>query len=437
MGYFFLGIIALYLGMQPDLCMGGLCGKDFIGRSWFLWGALFHVVIGFLCLTARQNKYIKGVLVGYIALHAGLIISEYIKTQNICQICTVFLMAATLLSLLYWLSPSQKKSTSTVFALAGPAKALAVILLALLIANPVLPDNTSIARPAEKEPRPAAEQKPGNNQPEVKIRLTLANGEEQLINLQEKPVLYFSTWCDKCDHVLESISKLPIQERPYLVATYLQGDDITAVKQKLTQNGLNDEQFYLSPKPLDGINGVPALVIAKDGETEIISGRKDIVNHFAHLLPPATLGYAELKNPPDSGGKNANLAASLINGVIINPGEIFSFNQIVGQRTPSRGFVNGQTVVNTVYGPELQPSVGGGICRTSTAIHHAVLAAGLEVVERHNHSLPVWYAETGKDAAVAYGFLDYKFRNNTEYSIKLQISTENEKIRVVIMSSYF
>lgn len=440
MGYFFLGIIALYLGFQ-DLCMGGLCGKDFIGRSWFLWGALFYVVIGFLCLIARQNKYTKGVLVGYIAIHAGLIVTEYIKTQNICLVCTAFLLAATLLALFYWLSPSQKKSVGTVFALAGPARVLAVILLALLVANPVLPDNTSIAKVAEEEAQPAMEpQKTGNNQhdqPEIKIRLALTSGEEQHVDLEEKPVLYFATWCDKCDDVLKVLSRLPNSKRPHLVATYLQGDDITTVKQKLTQYGLDNEQFYLSQEPPDGVHGLPALVYAENGKTKIISGRKNIIDHFAHLLQPIEIGYAELRNPLDNGGKNANLAASLVNGVIINPGEIFSFNQIVGQRTVSRGFVEGQSVVNTVYGPELQPSVGGGICRTATVIHHAVLTAGLEVVERHDHSLPVSYAEPGKDAAVAYGYLDYRFRNNTEWPIKLQISTENEKLRVVITSSQF
>ncbi|MGB9804294.1 VanW family protein, partial [Desulfofundulus sp.] len=112
------------------------------------------------------------------------------------------------------------------------------------------------------------------------------------------------------------------------------------------------------------------------------------------------------------------------------PGEVFSFNRAVGPRTVSRGFVEGGSVVETVYGPKAVPDVGGGVCRTATALHLAVLNAGLEVVERHGHSMPVSYAEPGKDAAVAWPYWDFRFKNTSGKTLAIKTRNDQGNLRV-------
>lgn len=129
--------------------------------------------------------------------------------------------------------------------------------------------------------------------------------------------------------------------------------------------------------------------------------------------------------------KNAVLAAELINGIIINPGEVFSFNDIVGPRTVSRGFAEGLSILRGGNGQtSYVRDVGGGICRTSTNLHQAVLKAGLEVTERHNHVIPVEYAERGQDAALLYGKQDYRFKNTRKNPVKVLAAVTDEGLRI-------
>ncbi len=107
---------------------------------------------------------------------------------------------------------------------------------------------------------------------------------------------------------------------------------------------------------------------------------------------------------------NIRLATSSIDGKILAPGEVFSFNETVGRRTVARGFKEAGIYVNG----RLDTGVGGGICQVSTTLYNAVLLTDLEVVERSNHSLTVSYVPLSRDAAIDWGSKDLKFRNNTD-----------------------
>lgn len=147
------------------------------------------------------------------------------------------------------------------------------------------------------------------------------------------------------------------------------------------------------------------------------------------------IAYREIllgKSEITSDNKNAQLAAQLISGTIFKPGEIFSFNRIVGPRTVSRGFTMGRSVIQTVYGPEFVPDVGGGVCQTSTVIYQAAKSAGLEIVERHPHVLSVGYAASGEDAAVVYGSQDMKFRNNRNRPVKILCAFEGFEKKILV-----
>lgn len=106
---------------------------------------------------------------------------------------------------------------------------------------------------------------------------------------------------------------------------------------------------------------------------------------------------------------NIKLAMSLINGTRIAPGEEFSFNKAVGQRTEARGFRKAPAY----SGGEVTEQVGGGICQVSTTLFNAAVKADMEILERHNHSLTVSYVEKGKDATVDWGHQDLRFRNTS------------------------
>ena len=115
---------------------------------------------------------------------------------------------------------------------------------------------------------------------------------------------------------------------------------------------------------------------------------------------------------------NVELAAKLINRTILLPGDEFSYNGSVGPRTAARGFKAASVYENN----KMVDGLGGGICQTSSTLYAAVLYADLQVTERHEHSLEITYAPLGMDATVAYGSLDFRFKNNTSMPIKITTS---------------
>lgn len=116
-----------------------------------------------------------------------------------------------------------------------------------------------------------------------------------------------------------------------------------------------------------------------------------------------------------SRGINIRLAASKINGKILAPGEDFSFNGIVGQRTVDGGY----QVAHAYRAGKVVDDIGGGICQVSSTLYNAILKADLEVVERRNHQFTVGYVPKGQDATVNYGTTDFRFRNSTRWPIKI------------------
>ncbi|HEY8910190.1 MAG TPA: cell wall-binding repeat-containing protein [Desulfosporosinus sp.] len=109
--------------------------------------------------------------------------------------------------------------------------------------------------------------------------------------------------------------------------------------------------------------------------------------------------------------ENVRLAAKALNEKLLAPGERFSFNESVGERTVEAGYKEAMVIVGNAY----EPGLGGGICQVSSTLYNAVSLAHLEILERHPHSLPVVYVPTGQDATVSFGILDFKFRNSTAY----------------------
>ena len=126
--------------------------------------------------------------------------------------------------------------------------------------------------------------------------------------------------------------------------------------------------------------------------------------------------------------ENIRLASEKINGRILNPGEVFSFNDIVGPRTAATGY----KVAHVYSGSKVVDGIGGGICQVSSTLYNAVVFADLEIVYRTNHSLPVSYVPLGRDATVSYGTIDFKFKNNKETPVKLEALADGNNLTVNI-----
>lgn len=121
---------------------------------------------------------------------------------------------------------------------------------------------------------------------------------------------------------------------------------------------------------------------------------------------------------------NIALSAKAVNGYVLMPGETFSYNDTVGQRTAARGYKEAGVYVNG----EVSTGIGGGICQVSSTLYNAVLLANLEVVNRTNHTFEPSYVPAGQDATVSWGAPDFKFKNNRNYPIKLVATTGSGRV---------
>ncbi len=122
---------------------------------------------------------------------------------------------------------------------------------------------------------------------------------------------------------------------------------------------------------------------------------------------------------------NIKRAVRAIDGTLLRPGEVFSFNAVVGPRVSERGY----KVAPVMVEGQLIPGVGGGVCQVSTTLYNAVLLAGLEVVRRSHHARPVKYISPGRDATVVWRYVDLKFRNNKESPIYIQGEVTGNRVR--------
>jgi vancomycin resistance protein YoaR len=125
---------------------------------------------------------------------------------------------------------------------------------------------------------------------------------------------------------------------------------------------------------------------------------------------------------------NVKLAAKAINGTVLQPGEEFSFNSVVGQRTEEKGFKSAAAYNNG----EVVAEIGGGVCQVSSTLYNAVVKAGLKTTFRRSHTFEPTYVTPGTDAAVSWGYPDYKFVNNSSTAIGIRASYSNQTVTVSI-----
>ena len=130
--------------------------------------------------------------------------------------------------------------------------------------------------------------------------------------------------------------------------------------------------------------------------------------------------------------KNLELACKAIDGTILNPGDEFSFNKIVGERTAEKGY---QKAIVYQTGGKSEAEEGGGVCQVASTIYTACLYADLKVTERAPHMFTVTYVQLGMDATIYWGSLDYKFVNSTDHPLRIDASVSGGYVHIKLMGT--
>lgn len=178
------------------------------------------------------------------------------------------------------------------------------------------------------------------------------------------------------------------------------------------------------------VNGVDLSISIEEAKTQIASAQEgDITIPLKITTPKVTTNQIGTEAFPNLLGSfsthfstangnrasNIRLATRKINGVVLMPGETFSYNKVVGKRTAAAGFKS----AHAFSGGKVVDEIGGGICQVSSTLYNTVLLANLSIVERRNHMFDTGYVKVGKDATVAWGGVDFKFKNSRNYPIKI------------------
>lgn len=133
---------------------------------------------------------------------------------------------------------------------------------------------------------------------------------------------------------------------------------------------------------------------------------------------------------------NIDLACKTMNGLIINPGEVFSFWGLIGNTTKRKGYKEGRVIENDV----IKPGLGGGLCNLSNTIHLLVLHSPLTVIEFHSHS-DALAPDAGKrvpfssGTSVNYNYIDYRFKNNTDQPVQLLVWCADDNLYAELRSA--
>ena len=229
------------------------------------------------------------------------------------------------------------------------------------------------------------------------------------------------------------IVTIPTEEvKPYEI-------DIEKIKNEIYKE---PEEAYVSENPETGktevhthVNGVDFAISLDEAKEILAEDKQEYTIPLKITIPdktiadlgeeafPDELGTYSTRYDPTNKNRSNNIAISTekIDGTIIMPGETFSYNQTVGERTIAQGYKE----AGAYSGGKVVQDVGGGICQTSSTLYNAALLANLEIVDRSNHQFLTSYVDAGRDATVAWGSIDFQFKNTRTYPIKIEATVKN------------
>lgn len=191
-------------------------------------------------------------------------------------------------------------------------------------------------------------------------------------------------------------------------------------------NGTYGYHFHLA-------SAIGTLASAKYGETvsiPMVCYEPEIYGEGVYFRD--LLGHCETKhNNNENRNTNLKLLCAAIDGTVLQPGEEFSYNEVVGERTAERGY----KAAPAYSGDRLVNSVGGGVCQGSSTLYNCVLLADLEVTKRVCHGASINYLPLGLDAAVNWGTTDFRFRNSSNFPILLKAEVSDGYVKMQILGT--
>ena len=178
------------------------------------------------------------------------------------------------------------------------------------------------------------------------------------------------------------------------------------------------------------------IAMAKDGDVLRIDMEEvEPKETKAHL---EEIYFADVLGSCETGGlggynraNNITKACEAIDGTVLAPGEVFSYNKTTGERTAEKGYLQAGAYVQGKSVSEY----GGGVCQVSSTIYYACLMANLEITVRSEHMYTVSYVPMGMDATVNWGTQDFQFKNNTEYPVRIECKVENGQCKVRLLGT--
>lgn len=261
--------------------------------------------------------------------------------------------------------------------------------------------------------------------------------DDELIIVKGKPGIAI-----KKDELKENIlAKVKAVNKKYEITTIPTEEvEPDAINLEQIRNEIYKEpqDAYVSKNPTTvhtHVNGVDFAISIEEAQKILEEDKEEYVIPLKITVPEKTLEDLGEEAFPDELGtyttrydptnynrsNNISISAKKINGTIVMPGETFSYNQVVGERTIAEGYKE----AGAYAGGRVVQDVGGGICQTSSTLYNAVLYANLEIVDRSNHQFLTSYVSAGRDATVAWGSIDFQFKNNRTYPIKIEAVAEN------------
>ena len=179
-----------------------------------------------------------------------------------------------------------------------------------------------------------------------------------------------------------------------------------------------------------------ALAAAKPGDVlkfpfEDVQPAMDTETLKSMLFRDVLGTYTAYQSSGSNRATNLRLACEALNGTILYPGDTFSYNDALGERTAEKGYKPAAAYMN---GKTVQ-SYGGGICQPSSALYYCTLLADLEIVQRHCHTYPSSYVPFGLDATVSWGGPDFKFKNNTDFPILIDAAADGGSVTLTLVGT--
>lgn len=292
-------------GFDPYQCITSACGylSTILGRPLLLWGAAYYSLSAVLCfsgLAVTKRKAVLAIIYGGVAAHALLLFLAWRGTGELCPTCLKFLLVEAMQAVYVTVyPPGRLRRVPAALAAAG-----LVVVAGLLAFNPrvvpaaampaVPPAKVIPAVPVEKGEKaglpkldyvekkkstglkslPSSVKNDTNKNPGLAV--TTLDNRPVTLDLAARPALFVAWWCSHCEEALQEVARLPEGRRPYLVFTYLQGDDQGEIEAKLKRYGLEGTVVYLASEPPEGVKGVPVLVFLENGQVSHVEGVKAI-----------------------------------------------------------------------------------------------------------------------------------------------------------------